>query len=161
MTWTIGMGDVENVAHQCDEPHVALVSESGTKLIYIGESRHFGPHELFVYQDEYVRGFSLFASRLDDDDAPTATWVVAFREDFIVPMMKDDGAYHRNPQTGRVELIVKRKAPQWGGIFTPKLIAIIKTNIESALLSHPIWLSDYGRPDVPARSVEFIPKIRM
>jgi hypothetical protein len=159
IAWNPGIGDVRNIAHQCDEPHDALISESGSKLIYIGESRHFGLYELFDYQDEYVEQFALFASRLNREQVPTTTWTVAFRESFIHPMMKDERGWHKNTQTGRVEMVVKRKAPRWDGMVTPKLVATIKSNIESALMSHPTWPSDYGRPDIPARWVEFIPEV--
>jgi hypothetical protein len=154
------MGEVENVGLQCFEPHIALINESGVRLIYIDGSRHFGPNEIFEYQDEYVRQFTLFASRLNENEVPTEIWSVAFRENFIVPMTKDDGFFHQDEQTGKVELVVTRKAPKWDGIVTPDLIAVIKTNIQSALLSHPTWHSDYGRPDIPARSVEFVPEVR-
>ena len=157
MTWTIGMGEVENVGRQCSESRSALISEIGAKLIYVGnvgESRLFGPEEIFDYQDEYVRNFSLFASKLNENGVPADIWLVAFRESFIVPLTKDDGAYYMGG------FVVKRKAPRWNGIVTSGMIASMKANIKSALLSHPTWPSDYGRPDVPARSVEFIPEVR-
>jgi hypothetical protein len=47
MTWTTATGNSWSVARDAYEPFVALVHDAGIKLLYIGESSHFGPNEIF------------------------------------------------------------------------------------------------------------------
>jgi hypothetical protein len=136
MQWTNGTGFIHNVPRQFDEEISGLVNENGEKLLYRGKSHSHA--ELFRYQDDLcevtvnaTRYGNYHGPLLDNDgELLTSTWTVNFRSKVI--------------------------ASKANVIVSDEMSKRIKSNIESALLSRPLWPSNYGRPDLPAASVGFV-----
>jgi hypothetical protein len=137
MSWTVGTGKIHNIGRQADETFPGLVSEPGAKLLHVGTSRR-DHSEILEYQDDFV-DVSVIATRYANYQGPllendgrllTDTWTVNFRDAMI--------------------------APKKGIALSPDLMGRIKSSIDAALLSNPLWPSNYGRPDLPARSVNFV-----
>jgi hypothetical protein len=136
MSWTIGSGTIHNIGRQADETVPGLVSGTGEKLLYVGATPNHS--EIFRYQDDFVEvtciatRYANYQGRLlaNDGQAFTDTWIVNFREVMI--------------------------APKSGVVLSRDLLEQIKSNIRTALLSRPLWPSNYGRPDLPVRSVTFV-----
>jgi hypothetical protein len=137
MSWTFGTGKIHNVGRGADETFPGLVSDAGAKLLFVGTSRE-DHSEILRYQDDFVdvsvaaTRYANFRGPLLANDGRTLTdaWTVNFRETMI--------------------------APKKGVVLSPDILEGIKSNIESALLSQPLWPSVYGGSDLPARSVSFV-----
>jgi len=136
MQWTNGTGFILNVPREFNEEFSGLVNENGEKLLYIGKSRSHA--EIFMYQDDLCE-VAFHATRYGNYHGPlldnygellTSTWTVNFRSKMI--------------------------APKANVIVSDEMSKRIKSNIDSALLSRPLWPSNYGRPDLPAASVAFV-----
>jgi hypothetical protein len=138
MSWKIAKGEHFNIARQADMTYPALVSEGGAELLHTGTDR--SDHtESFNYHDTSIARFGFIATRYanfhgrllaNDGQLLTDTWTVGFAVFMVVPRS--------------------------GVVLSNEILDQIKLNIESALLSHPLWPSSYGRPDLPAKSVSFM-----
>jgi hypothetical protein len=71
------------------------------------------------------------ASRFSSDGVLTDTWIVG-----LATLMRDLEILH-------------------GALFARNNIAKVVRDIEDALLTDAAWPSDFGRPDLPARNVQF------
>src|ERR1700722_13685824 len=128
MSWRIGTGKFYDVAKQTDVTYPALVSDTKIMLLYIGPPKQ-GAY-IFEYQDDLVK-FDFFSTRdanfhgpllANSEQQPTKTWTV----NFAVFMIQ----------------------PKKGVVLSTEILNRIKSNIESAFLSHPSWPSSFGRPDL-------------
>jgi hypothetical protein len=138
MLWEVGKGEHFNIGRQADMTYPALVAEGGTELLHTGTDRS-GHTETFNYHDRSIAKFGFIATRYanfhgrllaNDGQLLTATWTVGFAIFMIVPRS--------------------------GVALSNEVLDQIKLNIESALLSHPLWPSSFGRTDLPAQYVSFV-----
>jgi hypothetical protein len=138
MSWKIGKGDVFNIARQADMTYPALVSEGGAELLHLGTDRS-NHTEMFDYHDKFIKDFGLIATRYAN---------------FHGRLLANDGQLLTDAWT--VDFAVFMIVPRSVAILSTEILEQTKLNIESALLSHPLWPSSYGRSDLPAKSVSFI-----
>jgi hypothetical protein len=116
----------QRAIRQTDEEFSALINEAREKLLHIGKSHSYA--EIFRYQDDSCE-ISVIATRY---------------ENYHGPLLFDDGELLTNTWT--VNLRNKMIAPKANVIVSDEMSRRIKSNIESALLSRPLWPSNYGRP---------------
>jgi hypothetical protein len=136
MAWALGTAREYNIGRQADETFPALINNQGAELLHIGLAQNGSTR--FAYHNNLV-DFSFGATRNAEFHGPTLrndgkqfteTWTVNFR-DFMI-------------------------RPKSGVALSPQLLTQIKSDIEAALLSHPLWPSSQWRPDLPAKFVKFI-----
>jgi hypothetical protein len=138
MFWKVGKGEHFNIARQADMTFPALVSEGRAELLHLGTDRS-NHTETFDYHDKSIKEFGLIATRYAN---------------FHGRLLANDGQLLTDAWT--VDFAVFMIAPRSGVMLSTEILEHTKRNIESALLSHPLWPSSYGRTDLPAQSVSFV-----
>lgn len=127
MAWKRGTAKLYSPSKDADETRPALVSDDG--LAIFAFNRRSGGN-VFRYKLGN-RTLTFVASSFSSDGVLTDTWTVG------VATIKRD-------------LEILR-----GAAFARDNIAKVVRDIEDALLADLAWPSDFGRPDFPARKVQF------
>jgi hypothetical protein len=127
MTWKHGTAKLYSPSKDADETLPALISDDGIAIFGFKER---GGRSVFAYKSGDSE-FSFLASRFSPDGVLTDTWTVG-----VATIKRDLESLH-------------------GALFARNNIAKVVRDIEDALLTDPAWPSDFGRPDLPARNVQF------
>jgi hypothetical protein len=127
MTWKHGTAELYSPSKDANETLPALISDDGIAIFGFSEPDE---QSVFAYKSGNSK-FSFLASRFSSSGVLTDTWTVG-----LATIKRDLAILH-------------------GASFAKNNLAKVVCDIEGALLTDPAWPTDFGRPDLPARIVQF------